>query len=86
MKGYFSQLETMSNRGQAEGMDDVQKLYILLSPLEKSSKKRLLAVAKKKLPSSKKHEKYFAFVDKVATDFDGIKKVIGEIEYETKTK
>lgn len=44
-------------------LDDVQRLYIILEPQQPAGGKcRLLVVAKKRLPDTKKHERFLAFV------------------------
>lgn len=44
-------------------LDDVQRLYIILDLQQPAGGKcRLLVVAKKRLPDTKKHERFFAFV------------------------
>lgn len=48
---------------EVSSVDDVQRLYILLQPLQpRGGKCRLLVVAKKRLPDTKRHERFFAFV------------------------
>lgn len=46
-------------------LDDVQRLYVLLEPhAPPGGKARLLVVAKKRLPDTKRHERFYAFVGK----------------------
>jgi hypothetical protein len=48
---------------EVNSVDDVQRLYLLLEPHQPpGGKRRMLVVAKKRLPDTKRHERFFAFV------------------------
>jgi hypothetical protein len=48
---------------EVNSVDDVQRLYLLLEPHQPPGGKcRMLVVAKKRLPDTKRHERFFAFV------------------------
>jgi len=74
------------DHSEVHNIDDVQKLYILLSPLEETKKKRLMIMVRKQLPEASKHSKYWAFVLKASKDIEDIDSMIAEEHYETKTK
>jgi len=70
----------------ASGIEDVQKLYIVLAP-HNSPKKRVIAIPKKMLPDIKGHERYFAFVDMVTEKWsESLEEALGATDYTTKTK
>jgi len=71
---------------EAEGPEDIARLFILLAPKEKESLNRLIIMGKKKMPEVSTHERYFAFVSKVTKDMDEIRKQLGPSTYETKTR
>lgn len=50
------------------GLKDVQRFYLLLQPQTPAGGScRLIVVGKKKLPDTKRHERFFAFVGELAT-------------------
>lgn len=53
----------------AEGLDDVQRLLVLLSP-ENSAYERLIAVGRKRFPHSARRDRFWGFVDLVLTSYD----------------
>jgi hypothetical protein len=74
-----------------KSFEDVGRFYVVLVPKEGSTSKgiyRLLLITKKKLPDvhKKKHERFWGFVDKAASDVGIIDKRLEEEHYETKTK
>jgi len=70
----------------ASGIEDVQRLYIVLSP-EGSPKKRVLVLPKKMLPDIKGHDRYFAFVDMVTEKWEeSLEPELGSADYKTKTR
>jgi hypothetical protein len=70
---------------EAHGLEDVQKLYLLLWPLQKESPLRLIVISKKKLPEIARHGKYFAFVEKVSLFVEEIDQPLDPHTYLTKT-
>jgi len=80
---------------EVKGIDDVAKLYLLLSPhaLEKdktdanAAKKRLIAISKKKLPQLKEHGKYWGFIVKATEKMEEITHgEFDEKDYSTQTR
>lgn len=53
----------------AEDLADVQRLLLLLRP-EDSAFERVIAIGRKRLPGSGRHERFWGFVDLVLTPFD----------------
>lgn len=82
---------------EAKSMDDVQKMYMLLSPSSCPTEprkdndampKRLLILPTKKLPfvSERRHDRAWAFVDVVSKENNEIEEVVGTQVYSTKTR
>ena len=80
-------------------MEDVQRMFILLKPLQPGEahyvgpenietlpKNRLLVIGKKHLPSVDSHEKAYGFVYKVSENMDDLVKLLEREEYNTKTR
>ena len=65
-------------------LGDVQRLLILLRP-EGNAFERLIAVGRKRLPRSSKHDRFWGFVDLVLTPFD-MSAALGAHVYGTKTR
>jgi hypothetical protein len=65
-------------------LDDVQRLLLLLSP-EGSAFERLIAVGRKRLPSSARRDRFWGFVDLVLTPYD-MHAALGAQVYGTKTR
>ena len=65
-------------------LGDVQRLLILLSP-EGSAFERLIAVGRKRVPRSTRHERFWGFVDLVLTPFD-MNAALDAHVYGTKTR
>ena len=69
-----------------KGIDDVQRLYMILSPRDKD-RYRMIVIGHKKLPEIEDGgERYWAFVDKVSRKADEITGKLGAETYETKTR
>ena len=68
----------------AEELDDVQRLLILLSP-GGAAFERLIAVGRKRLPRSARHDRFWGFVDLVLTSWD-MHAALGAQVYGTKTR
>jgi len=83
---------------EVEGIEDVNKLYILLWSQQdqegelkpdsnKPSKCRLFGVSQKKLPQLKKHGKYWGYIIKVTNNIEEmVKTEFEEKDYSTKTR
>jgi hypothetical protein len=78
---------------EVKGIEDVAKLYLLLSPQgfekyeERKAKKRMIAISKKKLPQFKDHGKYWGFIVKASDKMEDItNSELEEKEYSTKTR
>lgn len=67
-----------------EELDDVQRVLLLLSP-EGSAFERLIAVGRKRLPRSARHDRFWGFVDLVLTPYD-MHAALGAQVYGTKTR
>lgn len=52
-----------------DGLSDVQRLLLLLRP-EDNAFERVIAIGRKRLPPSARHERFWGFVDLVLTPFD----------------
>jgi hypothetical protein len=65
-------------------LDDVQKLLLLLSPAG-SAFQRVIAVGRKRLPASARHDRFWGFVDLVLTHYD-MHAALGAQLYGTKTR
>eukprot|EP00878_Enallax_costatus_P035834 GHUV01040068.1.p1 GENE.GHUV01040068.1~~GHUV01040068.1.p1 ORF type:complete len:332 (+),score=140.87 GHUV01040068.1:156-1151(+) len=69
------------------GLNDIQRTYLLLQPEQPSGGKcRLLVLPKKKMPDAGKHERFFAFLEAVASSPSELTSGLGEEHYTTKTK
>jgi hypothetical protein len=72
----------------AEGMEDVQRFFVVLSP-HGGDLHRILRIGKKTLPALSGREHYEArnwgFVETVARDIAGLEEVLGESDYGTDT-
>jgi hypothetical protein len=68
----------------ADELDDVQRLLILLSP-EGGAFERVIAVGRKRLPSSSRRDRFWGFVDLVLTSYD-MNAALGAQVYGTKTR
>jgi hypothetical protein len=67
------------NAESVNGIDDVQKLCLLLSPHESSKMKRIINIENKKMPDMKVHHKYWGIVDAVSDDLNElVNKYLGE--------
>lgn len=65
---YRHKVTTPGSEVDVSSIDDVQRLYILLQPQQPSGGKcRLLVVAKKRLPDTKRHERFYVFVGECST-------------------
>jgi hypothetical protein len=69
---------------EAHSLNDVQRFYMVLSPDRKGALKRLIVIAKKKLPANK--ERFFGFVGAVGKDLEGLTSGLGPQDRETKTQ
>ena len=65
-------------------LGDVQRLLILLSPAD-SAFERLIAIGRKRIARSKRHERFWGFVDLVLTPYD-MNAALGAQVYGTKTR
>jgi hypothetical protein len=68
----------------ADELADVQRFLILLRP-EASAFERLIAVGRKPLPPSTRHDRFWGFVDLVLTPFDMTAALSAQV-YNTKTR
>jgi hypothetical protein len=65
-------------------LGDVQRLLLLLSPAD-SAFQRLIAVGRKRLPSSAQHDRFWGFIDLVLTPYD-MEAALDAQMYGTKTR
>ncbi|HEX8254977.1 MAG TPA: hypothetical protein VF846_17680 [Thermoanaerobaculia bacterium] len=68
----------------ADELEDVQRLLVLLGPTA-SAFQRVIAVGRKRLPSSARRERFWGFVDLVLTDYDMHAALSAQV-YGTKTR
>jgi hypothetical protein len=69
---------------RVRGLDDVQRVYLLLRP-KGARKYRLLIVGRKRLPDPGRHDRFWAFVYKVFRSRAALGDELGEVRYRTKT-
>jgi hypothetical protein len=69
---------------RVRGLDDVQRVYLLLRP-KGARKYRLLIVGRKRLPDPGRHDRFWAFVYKVFRSRAALGEEFGEVRYRTKT-
>ena len=67
-----------------EQLDDVQRILMLLSP-SAAPMERLIAIGRKPLPSGKRGERFWGFVDLVLAPYD-MQAALGAQIYGTKTR
>ncbi|KAK9814066.1 hypothetical protein WJX72_000207 [[Myrmecia] bisecta] len=66
-------------------VDDIQRFYIIMSPVSRpKAPHRLLVVGKKRLPE--KHERFIGFVEAAADHMDELTAGLGVKEYDTATR
>jgi hypothetical protein len=71
---------------EVEGLDDVQRLYMVLSPHGKA-RYRLIVLGRKRLPEIEGGgQRYWGFVDNVAKDPKDLRAELEEQHYRTKTR
>lgn len=69
---------------QADEIDDIQRLVIVLGP-EGAAFERAIAVGRKKLPLSSRRDRFWGFVDLILTHYD-MNAALGAQVYGTKTR
>ncbi|KAI7836840.1 hypothetical protein COHA_009293 [Chlorella ohadii] len=67
-------------------LDDVQRFFMLLHPSKAGVKSRLCVLGKKRLPSVRRHERFFGFVEATAESADELLEGLGPQQYKTKTR
>jgi len=67
-----------------ERLEDVQRLLLLLAP-DSAPFERLIAVGRKRVPRSERHDRFWGFVDLVLTPYD-MNAALGAHVYGTKTR
>jgi len=81
---YYFYQPKLSVKEEVHGIDEVQKLYLVLSPHDHNKLKRLIIIGNKKMPSTHTHSRYWGFVDNVSPTLPSlIKDNLGERDYET---
>jgi hypothetical protein len=68
-----------------EGLEDVQRFFVVLSPRGKPIYRRLV-IGRKRLPDVQAHERVWGFVDKVARRPKEIEQEFESAEYQTATR
>lgn len=69
----------------ARGLDEVQRLYMILRPRDRRLYRRLV-IGRKRLPEPAGHERHWAFVDRVAAEPEPVVAELRELRYATKTR
>jgi hypothetical protein len=69
---------------RVRGLDDVQRVYLLLRP-KGARKYRLLIVGRKRLPDPGRHDRFWAFLYNVFRSRAALGEELGEVRYRTKT-
>jgi hypothetical protein len=82
---YRPRVRPADEESQPEGLDDIARSYIVLHPKGKELY-RLIVVGRKRLPDISKHEREWAFVEKVSRKPGEIEAELRREEYETKTR
>ena len=68
------------------GLLDIRRFHIVLRP-ERGDVVRVITIGRKTLPASGANGgNHWAFVDRVLADADGLKQVLGGLDYETETQ
>jgi hypothetical protein len=70
---------------QAEGLEEVQRFFLVLRP-DGQERYRRIVVGRKRLPEPEEHERFWAFVDEVARDARDVREELERTEYETRTR
>ncbi len=73
------------DRREARSLDDVQRLYVILRSRGRDEYRRLV-IGRKRMPKAGAHERYWAFVDRVARDPGAIIDDLREVRYTTRTR
>jgi hypothetical protein len=70
----------------AEGLEDIQRFFVILSPFGKA-RYRLLVIGRKKLPAiADDHERNWGFVQKVSRDPEDVEDELDRLTYSTQTR
>ena len=70
---------------EPEGLDDVQRLMIVLAP-EGRRRRRVITVGRKRLPNSGRHDRFWGFVDLVLDSEADLRAALSSHTYGTKTR
>jgi hypothetical protein len=73
------------NRESVEGLQDVQRVSIVLLPRRRRVVRRLI-LGRKRLPDPQSHERFWGFVDEVADRPQEVEDELDREEYETRTR
>ncbi len=68
-----------------EDIGDVQRILIVLAP-DGTSKRRLIAVGRKRLPPATKRDRFWGFIDVLADDPRDLNAILAAQTYNTKTR
>jgi hypothetical protein len=71
--------------GEAEGLEDVQRFFMVLKP-QSGAAFRLGVLGRKRLPDADRHERIWGFIDKVAKSGSAVEAEFKEHHYGTKTR
>ncbi|KAL4444582.1 hypothetical protein ABPG77_002399 [Micractinium sp. CCAP 211/92] len=71
---------------EVDSLDDVQRFFMLLRPDAAGVKSRMCVLGKKRLPSARRHERFFCFVEATAEDPAELLEGLGPKSYETRTR
>lgn len=72
---------------EANSLDEVQRFFMLLRPRKPGgTKNRLCVIGKKRMPSARKHERFFGFVQASSENAEELREGLGPQQYETKTR
>ena len=78
---YRPRVETFA----ARSLDDVQQFFVVLVP-DGESRARRIRVGRKRLPDTDRHERFWAYVDRVGTSVGEVLADVGPDVYWTKTR
>lgn len=73
------------DREDVEGLDDVQRFYMVLAP-DGNDRFRLIILGRKRLPDPERHEREWGFVAEVGESPDELRDELEPKEYDTRTR
>lgn len=72
-------------REQVHGIEEVQRLFVILQPAD-GNRSRRLVIGRKHLPRAEEHERFWGFVDEVADQPEAVAEELERRAYDTRTR